>query len=207
MLFSPATMASRRRRNSFTITSTSSCGPCSAASPARCVKLAVHEFELTISRSTACDQPRREHAVAEAPAGHRVGLREAVEDHRLLEHAVELRDRLRLLARRRCASRSRRSGRSGRGRAPDRRCASGRPSGSRRRSGLRRRVQDDQLRLRREALLERVEVEREAALLDQRHRHAHWRRGNRPAIRRSGIRGWGRSPRRRARGAPSSGST
>jgi len=35
------------------MSSTHSCGPVSAASPARCVKLAVHEFELTIRRSTA----------------------------------------------------------------------------------------------------------------------------------------------------------
>ena len=51
--FRPFTMTSRRRRNSATIASTASCGPSSAAMPARWVKLAVQELELTISWSTA----------------------------------------------------------------------------------------------------------------------------------------------------------
>ena len=53
MAFSPFTIASRRLRNSATIASTQSCGPSSAARPARCVKVAVHEFEFTIRRSNA----------------------------------------------------------------------------------------------------------------------------------------------------------
>ena len=51
--FSAPTMASRRRRNSSTMAVTQACGPSSAAMPARCVKLAVHELELTVNKFTA----------------------------------------------------------------------------------------------------------------------------------------------------------
>ena len=61
MVFRPLTIASRRLRNSATIAVTQSWGPSIAAIPARCEKLAVHEFELTISCTTAVDEPRRHH--------------------------------------------------------------------------------------------------------------------------------------------------
>src|SRR5687768_9844053 len=51
--FNALQKASRRRRNSATISVTQSWGPDRAAIPARWVKLAVQEFELTINLFTA----------------------------------------------------------------------------------------------------------------------------------------------------------
>ena len=52
IVFSAATKASRRRRNSATIACSASCGPVIAAMPARCEKLDVHDTEFTISLFT-----------------------------------------------------------------------------------------------------------------------------------------------------------
>ncbi len=52
ILFSPATMTSRRRRNSATILADSVWSPLIAAMPAICVKAAVHELLLTMSLVT-----------------------------------------------------------------------------------------------------------------------------------------------------------
>jgi hypothetical protein len=49
MALRPAITTSRRLRNSATMAFTSSCGPASAAMPARCTNDAVHEVELFMS--------------------------------------------------------------------------------------------------------------------------------------------------------------
>ena len=54
-------------------------GPCSAASPANCVGALTQECRLTASLRAYVVELARPDRVAEAPAGHRVGLRPAVE--------------------------------------------------------------------------------------------------------------------------------
>ena len=63
-----------------------------ALGEARRAGIGVHHQEVD-----GVGEPAWHHPVAEPPAGHRVRLREAVENDGLVEHAVELRDRLRLL--------------------------------------------------------------------------------------------------------------
>src|SRR5437879_6105371 len=116
------------------------------------------------------DERRREDAVAEPPAGHRVGLGEAVEDDRALGHARAVVDRDELavveelpvdLVRQHGDVPRRRQGRD----AIDLRAVQ---HPARR---VRRRVDDDQLRARRDGPLEQLEVEAELARLAQRDRH------------------------------------
>ncbi len=91
------------------------------------------------------DQPGGHHAVAHAPAGHGVGLREAVQDDGLLEHAGQAGDRDAAARRSRCASRSRRTAPSRRGRAPCPAMARDVVRGDDSAGRVLRRVQDQQL--------------------------------------------------------------
>ena len=94
--FSPSTMKSRRFSNSATICSTHACGPASAATPAICVAAFVHETEFTASRPMCGISSVGKTPYPSRQPGHRVRLREAVQDDRPIQqprpgrHAVML---------------------------------------------------------------------------------------------------------------------
>ena len=95
--FSPATTSSRRSRNSSTIAATQSCGPVSAAMPAAWTKPGTHETEFVISRVRGSTSGCGDRCVPTAPARHRIGLRQAVEQDGALEHPRHTGDRRGLL--------------------------------------------------------------------------------------------------------------
>src|SRR5438034_7176977 len=116
------------------------------------------------------DERLREDAVAQPPARHRVGLREAVQDDRALRHAgaVVDGDELALVEELPVDLVGQHRNVARRGQRRDALDLRAIEHAARR---IRRRVDDDQLRARREALLEHVEVEAELARLAQRNRY------------------------------------
>ena len=128
----------------------------------------------------------REHAVAEPPTRHRVRLRKSVEDRRPFAHPVERgdRDELRVVD----VPRVDLVG-DDREIVPDRELRDRFEIGSRQHAARRilRRVEDDELRLRRDRARESIEIEPEAGRFDERDRH-----GDRiEIVGASGVRGIG----------------
>src|ERR1700722_3112472 len=95
----PATMTSRRRRNSSTIASTGPHGPSRAAIAAYWLNADVQDTVLIASRVTGSTRAGGKHANAGPPAGHRERLGPAVQQDRPVRHAVEVQHRgMRLVA-------------------------------------------------------------------------------------------------------------
>src|SRR6185437_2483958 len=90
-VFRPATITSRRRRNSARIASTGAWSPVIASTPAHWVKAAVQELELVIKR-LICGTRSTGITVAKAPTSHGVGLGKAIEQNSPLGHSRQTGD-------------------------------------------------------------------------------------------------------------------